>query len=271
MTHELVRRMRPLARSLSTANRSVVWRRPIQVGPDRLLAPSFDRLLYLWWHRLTYHRNAELNFLRSCVRPGAHVVDVGANVGLIGHALARAVGPAGRVSAFEPDPLLFEALETSARTNGLRQLQPHCVAVGSRAGSARLRRGTFNSGDTRVVPGEGAHGTDALTVPVTSLDEFLDGTAVDFVKIDVQGSEVDVLRGMQRTLATNPTLQLYVELWPHGLSRAGTSAEALIGSLVEHGFEYRLRPRERPAWWNRTVPRFGPALWYTNIHAWRTR
>jgi FkbM family methyltransferase len=237
--------MSRLARAVLALNRSALWKRRVRVGPHRLNAPSLDRLIYLWIQKLRYERNADLRLLRGCLRPGMHVVDIGANIGVYSSMFAHAVGVTGRVIAFEPDPLLFEALVANARANNLLHIVAYQMALGDKRGSGRLNRGLFNSGDNRLVaPGQHATGS-AVDTQITTLDEFLDGAAVDFIKMDVQGWEVHALRGMEKTLADNPRLQLYVELWPYGLRLAGSSADELFALITRHGFTFQIKPGDR--------------------------
>jgi hypothetical protein len=104
---------------------------------------------------------------------------------------------------------------------------------------------------------------------VATLDDVLDGVPVDFVKIDVQGGELSVLRGMKRTVQANPRLQLFVELWPFGLRAAGSSADELLALVAAYGFTVEILRRG-----GRTDPLDFQALstreyWQTDVYAFR--
>ncbi len=257
-----------LRSALIRFNRARCWHRRVRVGPDRLRATSLDRLIYLWKWRWLGHRGAEATFLKTHLKPGMHVVDAGANLGAYSHFFAQCVGPTGRVTAFEPDPLLFSALAGNARANGRPQIQPHCIALGESSGHAQLTSGGFNSGDNRLAPCESI-GEPGFEIPVTTLDDFLGGTKVDFIKMDIQGWELHALRGMTRTLAANPHLQLYLELWPHGLFRAGGSPEELFEVLTRHGFHFQVR-LEGIQLSSLDFSALGRrSFWFTDIYAWR--
>jgi FkbM family methyltransferase len=263
-----------LVSALTKFNHARCWRRRVRIGPDRLRATSLDRLVYLWRWKWLESRNAEVAFLRSKLRPAGCVVDAGANLGAYSHLFARGVGAAGRVIAFEPDPLLFAALAANASGNGLAQIQPQRLALGDRSGSGHLRRARLNSGDNRLsVPAVGGPGCETT---ITTLDEFLDGQAVDFIKMDIQGWELHALRGMTRTLAQNRNVQLYLEFWPHGLAQAGSSPEELLAFLGEHGFQFEARPGDpslaspdllRSA--GRKASLTGNRSWFVDVYAWR--
>src|SRR5206468_941885 len=135
---------------------------------------------------------AERRLIVRAVKPGMVAVDVGANLGVHTLALARAVGPAGRVHALEPDPANFRLLARAVAEAGAAQVTLHRAAAAAQAGEIDLHLSPVNRGDHRLHP-EAARRA-RLRVPVIVLDELLAGEPhVDFVKIDVQGAEVAVL------------------------------------------------------------------------------
>ncbi len=173
--------------------------------------------------------------LQALIRPGMAVADVGANIGLLTLAAAVAVGPEGRVYAFEPEPGPREQLEKTLYVNGLRQVEVFDCAVGARR--ARL---TFHvspiighSSLYALPPEEGA--ATAVKVQVRPLDEVIEGP-LDVVKIDVEGAELDVLAGMPRLLADNPDLALIVEYGPSHLARVGVAQDAWFAAFADAGF-----------------------------------
>lgn len=221
---------------LDRLNHASLWNRRITIGPDRFQACSFDRLLYLAYHRARQPRSAEVRFLRSLIQPGDHVVDAGANLGVFSHLMARAAGPGGRVTSFEPDPVLHATLVANATSNGL-PIKAFPVALGATSGWASLNRGLYNSGDNRLSFSTQQSSGGQVSVKVSTLDDLLRGDRVDLIKIDVQGWELSVLQGMHETLARNPAVRLFLELWPYGLKVAGTSATRLLDRLRALGFE----------------------------------
>jgi FkbM family methyltransferase len=249
-------------------NRAACWHRQVRVGPDRLRATSLDRLIYLWRWRWLGRRSAEAKFLQSRLEPGMHVIDAGANLGAYSHFFAHCVGPNGRVTSFEPDRLLFEALTSNAQANGLRQIKAHCVALGASSGHAQLKSGGLNSGDNQLVHASASSGL-GFEIPVTTLDEFLQGESVEFIKMDVQGWEVQALQGMTQTLAANPRLQLYLELWPHGLVRTGSSAGELLAFLRAQGFEVQIGLGEYEEASLNFVALSRRYYWFTDVYAWK--
>jgi len=225
---------RVLGRALFGLNHASLWRVPLRVWGRRMVAPSADRLLALWLHRLRLMGRDDRNLVEQLVRPGMFVADVGANVGLFTLLLSRLVGDAGRVHAFEPEPSLHAALAENCRRNAAANVTVHPLALGSKRDVLTLRRSALNSGDNRLDsdPGWGT----CVAVPVDRMDAVLGATALDFVKIDVQGHEMQVLAGMEGILAASPRLMIHLEYWPAGLRRAGVDPPAVLHLLRDRGF-----------------------------------
>jgi FkbM family methyltransferase len=210
---------------------------------------AFGRRLYLGGD----HEPELRALLRHLPLAGGVALDVGANVGLHTIGMSRLVGPGGRVFAFEPDPHNFRLLETNLRLNDARNVTARRCAVGDADGTCRLARNPRNYADCRVtaeLPGWASH-----QVPMTTLDAALPDLppgSVRFVKLDVQGSECRVLRGMRRTLARHPDVVMVVEVFPGGLRGAGASARELMELLAGLGFDgweftrHRLQPMAAP-------------------------
>jgi FkbM family methyltransferase len=147
---------------------------------------------------------AELERARALARAGTTAIDVGANVGVYAIVLARAVGAAGRVLAFEPGPENARRLEENLARNALENVDLHRIAVADRAGELLLRLGAdpayHSTGDVFEGRASGAE----LRVPARTLDEVwreAGSPEVSFAKLDTEGGELDVLRGATELLA----------------------------------------------------------------------
>jgi FkbM family methyltransferase len=221
---------------LAVLNRLPVWRRTVRVGRKRFSAISFDRLLNLYLHRLGLMGREEMSFLRSVVKPGMAVVDVGANQGLYTLLLSDLVGESGSVVAFEPDRELFEILLRNCAANHARNVRAYDIAIGAACGEDMLSRSLLNAGDNRLAPGHRPDEANSIPVKVSSLDKIVAGRRVDFVKIDVQGWELEAFRGMEETFAANAQIKLLFEFWPYGLLKAGCEPVAVLRDLGQRGF-----------------------------------
>jgi FkbM family methyltransferase len=127
------------------------------------------------------------------LQPGDVVWDVGANIGWFSLLAARAVGDAGMVTAFEPSVTNASWLERNGVRNGL-QVTVVCAAVSDTSGWARFDGSTSLGGHLSS--------SGRSVVPTVSLDEWAaEHGSPAFVKIDVEGAEVAVLKGAKRLLA----------------------------------------------------------------------
>jgi FkbM family methyltransferase len=173
-----------------------------------------QRLLYLEGERFVGERAA----VRQLLRPGMRAVDVGANIGYYLLLLESTVGPRGSVLCFEPEPANLRELEGNVRLNGFANAQIFAAAVGAEDGMATLRAG-INAAITEDGAGD-------FTVPLVRLDSALTGP-VDFVKIDVEGWEGQVLAGARRLLRQHRPA-LWVEVHPGFLAPPHT-----VDSILE--------------------------------------
>jgi FkbM family methyltransferase len=156
----------------------------------------------------------DFEIFMSLVEPGSIAVDVGANFGLYALHAAHYGGSAGRVVAFEPAPETFDLLEANIARNGLA-VRCRCIraAVGSAPGKAIL-----NVAADSVFSGLQDTGRSAIVArvetDVVTLDdspEIVELPRVDFLKIDVEGGEADVLAGAHRLLARSPNILVMFE------------------------------------------------------------
>jgi len=167
-------------------------------------------------------------------------VDIGANQGLYTLLFSQRVGPAGRVIAFEPDDMLHAALADNVAHNRAENVRTHHLALGSQRGTMTLYRSLLNSGDNRLAAdGRGGGPWEPVPIRVERLDEALAGQRLDFIKMDVQGWEMEVFRGMEGLLddPRNQTLAIFFEYWPRGLRHAGSDPQELLRFLTARGFD----------------------------------
>lgn len=198
-------------------------------GAGRLLPPPISLPLRARFGR---SRERELALLDAVVRRGDIVVDVGAHQGVYTHRLVRLVGGAGTVIAYEPQPGLADYLKSAARIGRMRHVQIRPRALSDEAGSATLR--VPLRGSERVI----GHGTlradvdgpaDTVQVPMCRLDDEELPRPVRFIKIDVEGYELPVVRGARRLIESDrPVLLIEVEY-----RHAGEQVEQLAHMLLE--------------------------------------
>jgi FkbM family methyltransferase len=126
------------------------------------------------------------------LKPGQTVIDVGANVGIHTLVMSDLVGPAGRVFSYEPSETVFRRLQKNLEINSKDNVHPRKTAAGSTVGTTGFsdRSHETNIGKSHLDP------SSDHRVSVTTLDREHSGAeSISLIKIDVEGSEMEVLRG----------------------------------------------------------------------------
>jgi FkbM family methyltransferase len=175
--------------------------------------------------------------MKSCIKPGMIVVDVGAAFGY--HALhaARLVGPNGKVYAVEPASDNLEMLYKNIKINGFSNITVLPYAAGSDHGMRSLYQRDQIWAHSLFPDHPDSEVIKTVEVREVTLDSVLEESKVDLVKIDVEGAEIEVIRGMKRIIQSNPDIRLIVEWNPSALQKAGYSAESLPKFLIQLGFK----------------------------------
>lgn len=180
----------------------------------------------------------EIGFLRSFLRPGQQAIDVGANYGIYTLSIAKAVGPTGAVWAFEPASSTAAFLEQGIAANKFTQVVLERSALSRECGSARLTLNNDPELNALTRANETAGATE--TVPVATLDDCMQRyswTHIDFVKIDAEGEEANIIEGGRRFFADFSPLILYE------VKAGATLHLELVAKFAAIGFDsYRLVP-----------------------------
>jgi FkbM family methyltransferase len=188
----------------------------------------------------------EEKFIAALDLTGETVYDIGADQGIYTLFFARKVGPQGRVITFEPNPISYSHVVTNVQLNNFPNVEVRNVAIGEMPGKLTF---AFPAKD----PGRGSAdemireqilkepGSQAVEVNVETLDQLIsaaDLPAPTFAKIDVEGFELQVLRGMSNTLKTKRP-RLFIEI--HGADmKAKVENIRQVGSfLLEHGYKIK--------------------------------
>jgi FkbM family methyltransferase len=178
--------------------------------------------------------------LRQLATGKDFVIDVGANIGLHSITMARAMRREGRLLALEPTPRTFEALRVSLLLNGLlTRADMRRIAAGARSGEMLLHCHPV-SGQNSLFGYPGIE-TQQISVPVAPLDSLVSpGSTVDVVKIDAEGAEFEILKGMARILAEAPEIAVVLEFSAVHFERAGASPAELVEFMAGFGMSAQL-------------------------------
>lgn len=145
--------------------------------------------------------------IRESLKPGDRFVDCGAHIGWFSIVGSKAVGPTGKVFAFEPWKGNYEILEENLRLNGCHNVIASNLPLWS--SNARLlvkAPPSDNSGDARTNPSDSPDAVEALT-----LDNWFKPDSVQLVKIDCQDSDAEILVGGRRLFTQSKRIRFVVE------------------------------------------------------------
>ena len=185
---------------------------------------------------------AETAFVMHFLRQGMTVLDVGAHHGFYTLLASLRVGSTGQIIAFEPSPRERKRLIRHIKMNNCKNVRIEPFALGASHGRATLFlvEGAEDYCNSLRPPVTEAQ-TISLAVEVTSLDEYLAIAAiskVDFIKLDVEGSELDALKGAVRLLATAPRPVLMVEVYDIRTKPWGYRARQIVQFLGQAAYEW---------------------------------
>ena len=187
----------------------------------------------------TYQRSLIRKILQLA-RPGDVVITAGAHLGYVALALAKAVGPAGRVLAFEPDPRMVQRCDENLKLNALDKIV-NLNPIGLGSSDAQLQMSiSSTAGQSSLAIAH--HHLEYTTVPVRKGDDVIQEmgvTKVDGLVLDVEGWELHVLDGLTETLTTCRPRWAIVECWDVALKGAGSSADELMAKLRVLGWDLR--------------------------------
>jgi FkbM family methyltransferase len=188
--------------------------------------------------------NAEFAFVGRFLRSGMTVLDVGAHHGFYTLLASKRVGPQGRVFAFEPSPRERQALLRHVKVNRCKNVTVEGLAIGSEEKDANLFvvQGSQTGCNSLRTPASDVPGALISTpVHVVRLDDWLERRGVDgvdFIKLDVEGGEIEVLKGAERLLLRRPRPVILAEVQDIRTQQWGYEAKEIITSLHQKEYQW---------------------------------
>jgi FkbM family methyltransferase len=181
-------------------------------GFDLLINPKIDTGVE---HSLYYfgtYEEGTLDFIISRLKPGDIFFDIGANIGLMSIVAAKSVGEKGKVYAFEANPETEKILRSNVELNHIDNIICINKAVGNSNGRINIYDNweVNRGGSTLIKPSNEARSFEVELISIDSHDAYAQ-LPVRMVKIDVEGFEMDVLKGMEKMLTRQNAPDLIVE------------------------------------------------------------
>jgi FkbM family methyltransferase len=189
--------------------------------------------------------NYESALIEQILGPGMTVIDVGANHGMFSLEAAHLIGAHGIIHAFEPTPGTRELFLNNLTANGISTVKVFPSAVGEQPGTARLRIHKEMSGLNTLATIDVTWNRQKLIadqiieVTVTTLDAHSQEAGlrhIDFLKIDVEGFELGVIRGARKLLSEKRVDLILLEIGDVTCATAGVEPMDLLNELESHGY-----------------------------------
>ncbi len=174
--------------------------------------------------------------VKKIIKKGDIVVDIGGNIGYYALLESRLVGEEGKVFAIEPVPDNFEVLNKNIELNKYKNITTYRYAIGDEDGNSEINVGERrNSSSLREDVGGYVKFIDKVPVKVFKLDTFLkDKPSPSFVRMDVEGYETEIIKGMEKTLSSSKKLKVFIEL--HSLYIGEVGVENLVKIFEKNNF-----------------------------------
>lgn len=182
-----------------------------------------------------WHREPEfMDIIESEVNPGDVAFDLGANIGYVTMHLAQYVGPSGKVYAVEPSPRNFQILKRSVEVNGVEdRVEIQQLAISSSSGTRKLNISAESNLNSFA---ETKYTKKTIDVKTTSIDDFFALRRFpNFIKMDIEGAEVDALAGIDGILSeSDKPLKILMEV--HPMYYNGDDFARQLNRLFDRGF-----------------------------------
>lgn len=200
---------------------------------DDIMTPQL--IIYRQWEKNVSE------FLLSKVNSETVFLDIGANFGYFSCLIASKIGAGnlGRVYAFEANPKMTNLLRRNIEINwGMAAVDVHEIAVTEKAGVLQLNIPKKHLANASLGQMGAGVEVDVVNVEADSIDNLLHSLErVDLVKIDVEGVEYLVLKGMVNTIDNNPNIKIIME-WSAGqMHDAGIRKDDILDFICERGFK----------------------------------
>jgi len=200
------------------------------------------------------HEELATKVLQKEVSSGMTVIDIGANLGYYALLEASIVGEEGQVYALEPVPANFNILLKNIKVNGYTNIKAYCKAVSSKSGTSTIALtdasnwGSMLDIKAQVVSEYMKQKMHKLTrqiieIDTVNLDDFVEQEGINqinLIRMDIEGYEVEVIKGMLKTLKNTPSpLKLFFEIH----NKVFNNPEITIGPLLEQLLNLGFKPK----------------------------
>ncbi|PIQ48594.1 MAG: hypothetical protein COW03_09430 [Cytophagales bacterium CG12_big_fil_rev_8_21_14_0_65_40_12] len=202
--------------------------------------PEFGEVdWYIYQHKI-WEKNITKHFTQT-VKPNDVVIDIGANIGYFTLLSAMLTGNQGSVHAFEPQKEIYSALTENISLNNLSNVITNNLGLGSKSGTLTLTQMPGNRGGGRILENQVQQGISEK-VKVISLDQYVENHQIgeiNFIKIDVEGFEYEVLQGANRVfskLKPSCLFEFSPDIWKKNEMDWISKSNELLTFFLEKGY-----------------------------------
>lgn len=191
--------------------------------------------------------NAQL--IARYVKEGMTVIDIGAHIGLTSVIISKYLNGTGRIYAFEPTPSTFTVLQDTVRINKLQNIiEPVRAALFRESGTTffYISNNSADNSNSLVNNNRQDRRESKVEVTLFSMDDFAKQhklKSVDFIKIDAEGAELQVLKGMKETISLH-TPFIILSLHPYSIKNGGDSLDEIWDFVKSYGYHIELDGKE---------------------------
>ena len=184
------------------------------------------------------HEKNSTEEVKKIIKPGMKILEVGANIGYYALLETKLAGPRGRLYAIEPSPYNFETLKKNLELNNVRNADIHQAAFGQIRTKAKFYVYDRSNLSSFIKREDMGMKCKEVEVEIITLDDFLRGKEVDFIRMDVEGYEKEILKGAEKALSEGKKPKyFFIEVHSELLHKKGSSAKEIFEFLAKYGYD----------------------------------
>ncbi len=187
------------------------------------------------------HEKNSTEEVKNVIKPGMKILEVGANIGYYALLETRLAGPSGKLYAIEPAPHNFESLKKNLELNGVKNAYLHQAAFGEKRDKAVFYVYDRSNLSSFIKREDMGMKVEEVEVDILTLDDFLlNKDVVDFIRMDVEGYEREILRGGEKALSGDKKPKyFFIEVHSELLHKKNSSGREIFEFLGKYGYEVK--------------------------------
>ncbi len=186
------------------------------------------------------HEKNSTEEVKRVIKPGMKILEIGANIGYYALIETKLAGPTGHLYAIEPSPYNFDLLKRNLELNNIRNADLHQAAFGEKRDKVKFYMYDRSNLSSFIKREDMGMETTEIEVEMVTLDDFLRLKNADFIRMDVEGYELEILKGGTQVLSSDSKPKLFfIEVHSDLLHKKDSSGREIIELLAKYGYEVR--------------------------------